>query len=397
MHATETAQADSPVRLLKSSRGWWCLGAGGGYARLKPHQVGPDGSINPGTERHLREAGLYDHQDRRAYGLTVLTSTDCNLGCGYCFQNTAQDPTGGTRPPRITHSRLTSETIGSVLDFTARRMAEAGQSRLSLLLFGGEPLLNPRGCAELLTRAADLGLVAASMTSNGTLLGPALARQLADAGLTSVQITFDGDRSEHDAIRVRRSGGGTFDTIVANMARCMDVTDLHWSLRVNVSHLNYLGMAELVDRLAAALDTSRCSLYFELVGDVGLGYANNLMRTGEFAALMTQWQIRALEHGFTVRRPQADTPCTFCSAENGRDGAVVNADGTLYSCWETAGKPGWEVGTVGDGYLPSAQTEGRWVACGDDYQYSESRAALAEFRDTVDAALMDHLHATGRL
>ena len=101
--------------------------------------------------------------------------------------------------------------------------------------------------------------------------------------------------------------------------------------------------------------------------------------------------------GFRVSRPRAGVPCATCGFGDGRYGAVVNADGVLSSCWETAGKPGWEVGSVRTGYLPSARTRDRWVACGDLYRYSEDGAALASFRDTVDAALLDYLDQTGRL
>ena len=67
-----------------------------------------------------------------------------------------------------------------------RARVEAGLEKLSVLLFGGEPLLNPLGSRELLVRAADCGMTSAWMISNGTLMTPRVARQLSDAGLTQV-------------------------------------------------------------------------------------------------------------------------------------------------------------------------------------------------------------------
>ncbi|MBW5249077.1 radical SAM protein [Streptomyces sp. P01-B04] len=384
------------ARLIHADRGWWFLGAGG-YALMRPGQVGPDGTLRPSAERYLREAGLYDVRPYTSYSLTVLTSTDCNLGCGYCFQNTAQDPKGGSRPPRIQHARLTPEAIGQVLDFTRERMDAAGMDRLALLLFGGEPLLNPRGCRDLLTRARELGPLTASMTSNGTLLTPLIAKELNAAGLGSVQVTFDGDRADHDSIRVKRSGGGTFDVIVSNIARAIEKTSLRWMLRVNVSHLNRNGVDELVERLGARLDPARCGIHFARVGDVGVGYANNLMHEDGLVGDFVRWHARALELGFMVARPRAHVPCQACSFSDGRYGAVINADGVLASCWETAGKPGMEVGTLTDGYMTAEQTEGRWVSCHDHYQYDEEAAVRATFQDRVDAGVLDCLNAVGRL
>lgn len=383
-------------RLLRGRHNWWFLGPGG-VARLGPQHVTDDGELRSPTRHTLRERGLLTVAAERTYSLTVLTSTDCNLGCAYCFQNTSQDLTGGNRPPRISRARLTSQTITSILDFTDRQMAAAGLDRLRILLFGGEPLLNPRGCVELLSRAADHRLTSAWMISNATLLTPPLARQLADLGLRSIQVTFDGDRDDHDRIRTRRSRGGTFDTIVRNVARATEATDIRWILRVNVSHHNHLGIDALVDRLAETLDPGRCAVYFAHVGDVGVGYANQLLHTGELTARFARWHRLALERGFTVNRPRADVPCATCGSGDGRYGAVVNADGTLASCWETAGQPGWEVGTVDDGYLSAQRTGERWISCGDRYRLGESQQALADFRDAVDAALLDDLHATGRL
>jgi uncharacterized protein len=390
-------------RILRGERNWWFLGPGG-VARLHDRHVTPEGGLRPAAEQRLRDSGMFNAPRRHTYSLTVLTSTACNLGCGYCFQNTGQDPTGGSRPPRIARARLSSATITQILDFTARRMEESGLERLSILLFGGEPLLNPRGCEELLTRAADYGLSSARMISNATLLTPVLARRLSAAGLRSVQVTFDGDRDDHDRIRVRRvrhgaaaEQGGTFDAIVANIARATDASPLRWTLRVNVSHHNYGGIDALIDRLAAALDPSRCAIYFTHVGDVGVGYANDLTRTGELSGRFVRWQRRALDLDFTVGRPQAAQPCPTCGFGDGRFGAVVNADGTLSSCWETAGQPGWAVGSVTDGYLPTSTTRDRWVGCGDLYREHDDKQTLASFRDAVDAGLLDYLDQTQRL
>lgn len=388
----------SGVRVLQGRRNWWFLGPGGGVARLNTGQLTADGALRPGTERRLRERGLLSAPLPRSYALTVLTSTHCNLGCAYCFQNTGQDPAGGSRPPRIGQTRLTSQTITSILDFTERQMAAAGLDRLRILLFGGEPLLNPRGCLELLERAADRGLASAWMISNATLLTPALAGRLAGLGLNSVQVTFDGDRVDHDRIRVGRSdGGGTFDAIVRNIVRASEAASIRWILRVNVSQETFQGVDALIGRLAAALDPGRCTLYFAQVGDVGVGYGNDLLHTGELAACFTRWQRRALDLGFTVSRPRAPQPCATCGYGDGRYGAVVSADGTLASCWETAGRDDWEVGTVTGGYLPGTVTRERWVGCEDLYRRDEDKRTLAAFHDTVDAALLDYLDETGRL
>lgn len=385
-------------RVVRGADCWWFLGPGG-IAKLTEGHLTPDGRLRPTAEDALRAGGLFTVAAYRSYSLTVLTSTACNLGCGYCFQNTGQDVSGGTRPPRIDTASLRTDTITAILDFTADRMRAAGLDRLALMIFGGEPLLNPRGCLELLRRSAEHGLAGAAMTTNGVLLTPTIAVRLAELGLRTAQLTFDGDRDDHDRIRVRRSrrDTATFDTIVTNLARASEVTDIGWTLRVNVSHLNHHGIGDLVDRLAERLDPARCALDLAWVGDIGIGYHNELSRTDDLAAAFGRWQRHALDLGFQVPRPGPDRPCQACSFRDGRYGAVVNADGTLSSCWETAGKPGWTVGTVADGYQPTTETEPRWTSCYAEHQFVDSADSTWRFQDRVDAELLDYLSTTGRL
>jgi uncharacterized protein len=243
-----------------------------------------------------------------------------------------------------------------------------------------------------------LGPVDALMISNATLLTPLIAKDLHRSGLTRIQVTFDGDRQRHDGIRVQRSGGGTFEQITRNVARAMAAApELRWILRVNVSHHNQAGMPELVEQLAARLDPSQATLSFARVGDVGVGYANRLDHQADLAAEFADWYLRALDLGFQVSAPGPAKPCPTCSFTDGRYGATVNADGVLSSCWETAGHPGWEVGTITEGYLPEEVTAERLVTCQDLYRHEEEAAVRAAFQDRLDGILLDHLYATGRL
>lgn len=383
-------------RLLRGARNWWFLGPGG-VAKLYPWHIGEDGAPTREAVEWLRAQGMYRVPRRRTFSLTVLTTTHCNLGCAYCFQNMAQDESGGTAPPRIGYARLTSATIAKIMDFTRRQMAQSELTRLHVTLFGGEPLLNPRGCVELLEAATPLGLRSADMVSNGTFLAGATVKRLRELGLRVIQITFDGDQPDHDASRVKRTGGGTFDTIVTNVREVLDTIDLTITFRVNVTVQNLPGITRLIDRLADRLDASRCGIYFKIVGDVGNGFHNDVVASDRLVQTFIGWHRQALARGFKIGRPRERMPCPACSFPGGRYGAVVNADGTLSSCWETAGKVDWEVGTVVDGYDPALVHSARWTTCEEDYRNFEDTEAWDRFYDTVDAAVMDDLAALGRL
>ncbi|MFE9933586.1 radical SAM protein [Streptomyces sp. NPDC005533] len=394
MIGTRLDDVDSP-RLIRSNYGWWFLG-NETWTLLEPGQVLPDGTVCADIDEFLQEKGAYQPRLPKAFALTVLTTTTCNLGCGYCFQNTALDPTGGNRPSRIGRQRLDSETIDRIIKFTAERMACADLRKLDVLLFGGEPLLNPQGCLTVLDRARSIGMRAASIATNGVLLTPEMAQDLNTAGLTSAQVTFDGNRELHDQIRVTHAGGATFDNIVNNVARASEVTDLQWTLRINVSHRNYEGIGKVFSEWEGRLDPNRCLLSFAWVGDAGFGYANDLQKVAEVGKAFVDWHIAAAEAGYQIVRPGMKTTCQTCSVPGGRHGAVVNADGSLYSCWQSAGKPNFKVGSVEDGYMNTEHTAQRWVQCGYEYK-TAAKPAVDDFQDRIDGQILDYLYETGRL
>lgn len=389
-----SAQLHVP-RLLKGAHCWWYLGRRA-PVRLSPAAVDSTGELHPEVVRQLQVAGVDQPPPLPQYALTVLTATACNLGCAYCFQNVGPDQSGGHRPPRIAASMLNRQTAARILRFVSARMAESGLTELHVQLFGGEPLLNPAGCRDLLELAADHGLASAQLTTNGTLLNPQLAQKLAGLGLGNVQITFDGDQAAHDLSRVRRSGGGTFDQILTNMALASEVTPLRWILRVNVSQRNRAGIPEMVRQIAQRVDPARCLIAFARVTDTGVGFADAVRHDLDLAGEFAEWNIQAHRLGFGISEPRAALACTTCGFRDGKLGAVVNADGTLYSCWESAGKPGWEVGTTETGYLPAEQTHARWVACGYEDRHQDATAAT-RFQDAVDARVLDYLYEIGQL
>jgi uncharacterized protein len=394
MIGTRLDEFDGP-RVLRSQYGWWFIG-NRTWTLLRPDQVGPEGTVRADADDFLRREGAYRPRTPSSFSLTVLTSTACNLGCGYCFQNTAADASGGHRPLRIERQRLDSDTVGKIIAFTDWRMKQAGLGQLYLLLFGGEPLLNPSGCLELLRRSHEIGLDRAAMVSNGVLLRRALAVDLYGAGLRDVQITFDGSREDHDSIRVKRSGAATFDTIVRNVARATEATGLRWNLRVNVSHHNYERIGELFGQLKDQLDPTRCTVNFAWVGDAGFGYDNDLAHAGKVGDCFVQWTIAALEAGFRIVRPSMHTTCQICSEPGGHSGAVINADGTLYSCWQSAGKAGWDVGTIDSGYRDVDSVRDRWVTCGYEYRQAD-QGVVSSFQDSVDSRILDYLYTANRL
>ncbi|CAM5659792.1 GTP 3',8-cyclase [Streptomyces californicus] len=250
------------LRILEGRSGVWCQGTSG--TLLLPFSHAEDGLLTAEGRAAVARSGIAEERPPRRYSLTVVTATDCNLGCPYCFQNTAPAEPGRFDPPRIPRAVLDDATIEKIAAFTGPRMRSAGTDRLFVLLFGGEPLLNPAACRALLSRLGRLAPVTASMVSNGVLLTPTAAKSLSALGLRSVQVTLDGPRDLHDGLRTTRAGRGTFERIIANLAAAQETTDLRFTLRINTTAAVLPRLADLADQLpgrrrrlaAAALDAA---------------------------------------------------------------------------------------------------------------------------------------------
>lgn len=407
------------VRILSSKTHWWVL-AGSKAARLPLDAVeplGPEDSASPAgvsleavdRERGWRlapaavgslvEAEFFMSPPQDNYAVTVLTATACNLGCNYCFQNTALAPVGSFAPPRIERAVLDNQLVDASVAFIGRQVQRYDMSTVSLLLFGGEPLLNPAGCLRLLTRVGPLNLVDAEIVTNGVLLTAPLTRSLVDAGLRRVQVTFDGDGESHDALRVTRNGRPTYRAILRNVAASSaESPGLSWNFRVNVSHHNVGALSRLLDDLAATVSNARqITLHLALIDDNGLGYENAVGYDRDLAETFVALHKQAIQAGMRVPPSKPLTACPYCSAVGGGRGAVINANGRLYSCWENAGRDGWDIGDVRHGYADQDVVHSRWVACDFDIKPHATREATRRFFDLVDAAALDAQFDRGAL
>lgn len=415
------------MRLLKASPGWWFVTDDGVHVVRLPSEAARAAGdtesrgewvgdrernilLLPAAVEALTGAGLLPEStssrgavtsegDGDTYAVTVLTATTCNLGCNYCFQNTSMAPEGSHAPPRIKASRLNTDDISAIALFVKKQQERYQKTKSTLLIFGGEPLLNKAGTLELLSAFQPLGLTDSEIVTNGVLLSGTMARKMYAGGLNRVQITFDGDKAAHDSTRVTRSGRPTYDRILENVGRSMaEAPGLNWNFRVNVSHRNVANLSYLVEDLGRVLRPGiKASLNLSLINDTGLGYDNQVGFQQALASTFLSLYCQSIDLGFKVLPVSVVENCPYCGVIGGETGAVINGDGGLYSCWENAGRDGWAVGNVREGYITGQALEDRWVDCRFDAgSHGDGQAARAFF-DYIDSGILDYQYSHGTL
>lgn len=141
--------------------------------------------------------------------LIIFPTELCNFRCLYCYE----DHKGVA---------MSTETVNRIKLFLAARIPSL--KVLEIEWFGGEPLLARDIVLSVSEYAKTLcnqfGVTFyAYLTSNGFLLNKALFEELCNNNVLTYQVTFDGDRENHNRFRLPASlnSEGTFDCIWNNI------------------------------------------------------------------------------------------------------------------------------------------------------------------------------------
>ncbi|MBI3099117.1 MAG: radical SAM protein [Planctomycetes bacterium] len=156
------------------------------------------GGVRTETD-HLRYGTRQDDAWHRPVVVWTV-SRRCNLACVHCYA-----AAGNKRFPG---ELSTAEATTMLQDLAAFGVPV-------LLLSGGEPLIR-RDLLELAALARSLGL-RITLSTNGTLITPAVAEQLKTIGVGYVGISLDGLEPTHDRFRGQE---GAFQAALQGIRNC---------------------------------------------------------------------------------------------------------------------------------------------------------------------------------
>ncbi|MBC7346791.1 MAG: radical SAM protein [Clostridia bacterium] len=149
----------------------------------------------------------------------------CNLRCRHCYAEAAPG------------------TAGELTTAEGRRLLEdLAAYRVPVVLFsGGEPLLRP-DLFLLVAHAAERG-IRPVLSTNGTLITPAVARKLKESGIAYIGISLDGREARHDYLRGCR---GAFGQALAGLRHCL-AAGLKVGVRFTLTRENYQDLEAILD------------------------------------------------------------------------------------------------------------------------------------------------------
>lgn len=159
--------------------------------------------------------------------VVVWNSTrTCNLKCRHCYMSS---------DAKKYQNELTTAEAKQFIDDLADFNVPV------LLLSGGEPLIRP-DFFELADYAAKKG-VRPTLSTNGTLITPEVARKIKDIGVGYVGISLDGLREVNDKFRGK---AGAFEAAMNGIKNCVAV-DQRVGLRFTINHHNIQELENIFD------------------------------------------------------------------------------------------------------------------------------------------------------
>jgi len=271
--------------------------------------------------------------------LVIAPTLDCNFNCMYCFQDHLKT---------YMDEKIQKKILTFVPEFIHKK------KKLHVCWFGGEPLLprslkiidNMSYAIQEICKEKDCKY-SASTSTNGYYLTQETAQKLFKHKINSVQITLDGPPEIHNKRRALTDGKDTFDTILNNIEKTIDIIPI--SLRINIDHDNYLYVEDLFHILESknligrflTLDIAMT----EPIKNKSFRYFDNK----DFNKAQISLYQTAKKYGFQINEyvlqlVPVDIHCTALSDSH----LSIAPDGYLYKCRNVFGNTRESIGHIDD-------------------------------------------------
>ncbi len=254
------------------------------------------------------------------------TTRVCNLNCRHCGSDCGKD------------HQVLGLSREVVLDTFSRVAQVHDPATIMVVVTGGEPLVRPdlfQVMGELSGMGYKMGMV-----TNGYALGPKAAKQLREVGVSSIVVSLDGPKEEHDWLRNRP---GSFERA---MAALQALTDEGIPIVEAITCVTPRSVEKLWETYETVKRSS--ALYWRVFNIFPIGRAKDnpklLLTPSQFktvvktmAAIRTQgkeegMEVNLSEEGFLGWDYESRVRTTpyFCRA--GINIAGIMADGTIAAC-----------------------------------------------------------------
>lgn len=268
--------------------------------------------------------------------LTILPTRGCNFGCIYCYE---QD-----RPNVL----MNEQTEKAVVKFVC---SNSNLKRLSVVWYGGEPLLNFDSMVRLTKMFKQLNIeYSAKNVSNGYLLTKEKADLMKDLAIRNIQITFDGSEEIHNQRRFLLGGQPTYRKIMDNLKYLLSINkEITIDIRTNIDRRNKDDYNKFYQDFKSEINDKRVTMYPGFVSDL----LSSECVSPEFNISEGGYKAQFIldifdKYGIEIKSFLPKYRRHSCVASK-YFAFVVGPEGELYKCWRMVGNQKETIGNVNDG------------------------------------------------
>ena len=329
----------------------------------KAHELVKMGFLHYGDELEKILADFEKaKQASEILNFTILPTLSCNFACDYCFQG------GHSGKPF-----MKPETQEASLHFI-QTLVTSKRKGIICTWFGGEPLIAKDivlRMSQQLREIATKNQVSLNMDiiTNGVLLDSTTSRELADVGIKQAQVSFDSLIFKHSKKRGVINSEGNPSLLLKNIIAARDYLDI--SIRINVFGDNAGEVPKIIEILSryGFKDTyhlARIKGSKDGVSDkdeiknipcraANCGLCETKELTTSVCNTLSRPDYAEFERKFFLNRPEAlpkivkrlipvKYPCSAITDNM----FVIDPDGDVSPCWESAGLASEAIGNVHD-------------------------------------------------
>lgn len=154
--------------------------------------------------------------DKQFQSLYLITTTNCNLDCSYCFYRSSFS--GSLKHRQNMSFEVAKNAIDKFFDIVSKNEITDNYWQ-QITFYGGEPLINK----ELLIQAIPYArekfndkFTSLVINTNLVLLDEEIIKIFKDNNV-EVQVSLDGNKEQHDLNRKNIVGQGSYDIVIKNM------------------------------------------------------------------------------------------------------------------------------------------------------------------------------------
>ena len=253
---------------------------------------------------------------------TILTTTDCNARCFYCYEK------GRLRRPMSNDTAL--RTAQYIIDHCEKQ-------KVSISWFGGEPLFNKSVITTICNKLSEAGIdYSSSMISNGYLFDDNTVKEaVATWRLKSVQITLDGTETIYNRSKAYiYKGVNAYQRVIANIHRLLEA-GIHVVIRLNIDVHNADNLMELADELHQEFgNNDKLMVYLHMLfemSDGSVAIKDEQERKTVFEK-MREIEAKLADYGLYEINPLSDgIKINHCMADNDHN-VVIEPSGNIGKC-----------------------------------------------------------------